>query len=81
MKKAPHRPFHFKIKAENKVPDSSPNNAWTQYVNLKGPAAMLATKKSAGVAPEMNLRNPLHTGDETLKRGNPSWLWTHYRCH
>ena len=23
----------------------------------------------------MNLRNPLHVGDEACKRGNPSWLW------
>ena len=26
--------------------------------------AMLANNRSAGVAPEMNLRNPLHTGNE-----------------
>ena len=26
------------------------------------------TKRSAGVAPEVNLRNPLHTGNETLKQ-------------
>ena len=70
MKKAPRRPFHFKIKAENKVPDSSPNNAWTQYVDLKGPAAMLAAKKSAGVAPEVNLRNSLHVGNEARKQWN-----------
>ena len=30
-------------------------------------AAMLATKRSAGVASEMNLRNPLHTGDDACK--------------
>ena len=28
---------------------------------------MLATKRSAGVAPEVNLGNPLHAGDETCK--------------
>ena len=27
---------------------------------------MLTTKRSAGVAPEMNLGNSLHTGDEAL---------------
>ena len=30
--------------------------------------AMLATKSSAGVAPEVNLRNLLHAGDEARKR-------------
>ena len=29
---------------------------------------MLATKRSAGVAPEVNLRNPLHADDEARKR-------------
>ena len=33
----------------------------------KGLAAMLAAKRSAGVAPEVNLRNPLHTDDKTHK--------------
>ena len=30
---------------------------------------MLAVKRSAGVPPEVNLRNPLHAGDEAHKRG------------
>ena len=33
-----------------------------------------AAKRSAGVAPEVNLRNPLHAGDEACKRGNLPWL-------
>ena len=37
-----------------------------------GSAAMLVTKKAAAVAPEMNLRNLLHTGDKACKRGVPS---------
>ena len=32
-------------------------------VDLKGTAAMPDIKRSAGVTPEVNLRNPLHTGD------------------
>ena len=32
-----------------------------------GLAAMLATKMSAGVTPEVNPRNPLHAGDEADK--------------
>ena len=30
---------------------------------------MLAAKRSAGVAPEVRLRNPLHTGNKACKRG------------
>ena len=30
---------------------------------------MLAAKRSAGVAPEVNLRNPLHIGEEVRKQG------------
>ena len=29
---------------------------------------MLAVKRSAGVTPEVNMRNPLHVGDEVLKQ-------------
>ena len=31
---------------------------------------MLATSRSAGVTPEVNLSNPLHTSDEMCKSGN-----------
>ena len=31
--------------------------------------------EKAGVAPEVNLRNPLCTGEEAHKRGNPPWHW------
>ena len=34
-----------------------------------GSAAMLTVRRSAGVAPEVNLRNPLHTGDEAHHPG------------
>ena len=30
---------------------------------------MLTVKRSAGVAPEVNLRNPLHVGEEACKPG------------
>ena len=55
--------------------NSSPTNACMQVCGWNGLAAMLAAKSSAGVTPEVNLRNPLHTGDEAFKRGNPPWLW------
>ena len=50
----------------------SPANAWKTYPstwNKKGLAAMLAIKWSAGVAPEVNLMNPFHVGDEACKWG------------
>ena len=37
---------------------------------MKGSAPMLAVKMS-GVAPEVNLRNPLHASDETHKQWDP----------
>ena len=36
-----------------------------------GLSAMLIVKKAAGVVPEMNLRNPLHAGEEASKLGVP----------
>ena len=41
---------------------------------VKGLVAMLVMKRSAGVTPEVNLRNPLRTGDEIHKRGDLPWL-------
>ena len=40
-----------------------------RYVDQKGSAAMLTSIQSAGVVPEVNLRNPLCTGEEARKRG------------
>ena len=55
-----------------------------------GPAAMLAPKRSAGVAPSVNLRNVLHSGDDAHKqeihRSFESWRRHHpdpkegYQC-
>ena len=36
---------------------------------------MLVAKRLAGVASEVNLRNPLLTANEAQKRGDPPWLW------
>ena len=38
-----------------------------KYVERKSSFAMLAVKRSAGVAPEVNLRNPLSACDEAWK--------------
>ena len=40
-----------------------------KYVDQKGSAAMLGFKGSAGVAQEVNLRNPLHTGKKAPTQG------------
>ena len=45
-----------------------------KYVDENGSAAMLATKRSAGVTPEVNLRILLCIGDEACKQGDPPWL-------
>ena len=41
-----------------------------QVCGSKDLAAMLAGKRSAGVTPNMNLRNPFHTGEEEHKQGS-----------
>ena len=52
-----------------------------KYVDQKGSAAMPAVKKSAGVAPEVNLRNPLHAGDEACKQEMHPGFETQGRLH
>ena len=36
---------------------------------------MLTSIQSAGVTPEVSLRNRLRAGEKARKRGNPLWLW------
>ena len=50
-------------------------------VGQNGSAAMVATNRPSGVAPEMNMRNPLHTGDESCMEWNPHSFETHSRRH
>ena len=45
-----------------------------EYIDQKGSAAMLAVKRSAGVAPEVGLGNPLSASDEAYKPTDPPWL-------
>ena len=47
-----------------------------KYMELDeiGSAAMLATKRSSGVTPEVNLRIPLSVGNEVCKQGDPPGL-------
>ena len=40
-----------------------------RYVDQKGSVAMLTSIQSAGVTPEVNLRNSLHAGDKACKQG------------
>ena len=52
-------------------PQTSTNACWyvCKYIGQKGFAAMLTSIQSAGVAPEVNLRNPLCAGEEARKQG------------
>ena len=45
-----------------------------KYVDQKGSAAMLAIKRSEGVTPKVNLRNPLHVGEEEYSASEESTL-------
>ena len=47
----------------------------SKYADRNGLAAMLATKRSAGITPEVNLMILLHAGDKAHKLGDPPWLW------
>ena len=42
------------------------NQFLKKYVDHKGSAAMLVIKRSTGVTPKVNLRNPLNVGEEAL---------------
>ena len=57
------------------------NQLEIRYLDQKGSAAMLVIRRLAGVAPEGNLRNPLHTGDEAYKRRDLPWFKTRGQCH
>ena len=57
------------------------NQLEIRYLDQKGSAAMLVIRRLAGVAPEGNLRNPLHTGDEAYKRRDLPWFQTRGQCH
>ena len=54
------------LKPENKSVELNNRNI---YVDQKGSAALVAVKRSAGVAPEVNLRNPLHGGKKAYEQG------------
>ena len=45
-------------------------NIHVQVCGSKDLTAMLAGKRSAGVTPKMNLRNPFHTGEGVHKQGS-----------
>ena len=68
------------------VRDTGPTNACKNMeIHRNYLAAMLATKRSASVTPEVNLRNLLHVGDEALmssktlqKMSSRIAAWTDY---
>ena len=46
----------------------------SKYMDCNDSAAMLAAKRSAGVAPEVNLRISLHLADKEHKQEDPLWF-------
>ena len=50
-------------------------------MDQKGLDAMLVIKNLVGVAPEVNLRDPLHTGNETCKQEFHPGFETHGTHH
>ena len=52
-----------------------------KYMDWKGSPAMLATNRSAGVTPEMNLRNPFQAGKIASKQGIHPGFETQGRRH
>ena len=52
-----------------------------KYMDWKGSATILATKRSVGVALEVNLRNPLHIHDKACKWGMHPGFETQGRRH
>ena len=58
--------------AKHSIPGLSPTNACLyvyKYNDQQGLAAVMAIKRSAGIAPVVILRNPLHAGEEAHKQG------------
>ena len=52
-----------------------------QCLDWNSLATMLATKRSEGVTPEVNLKILLHTGDEAYKWWHLPWIETKGRCY
>ena len=65
----------FRFPLIHLILDSSHTNARTQVCGWNSLAAMLANKRSAGVAPEVNLKNLGHTGDNACNQRNPLCSW------
>ena len=66
---------HFKLNFTQETPGLQPHQClyMCKYVNQNSSAPILTTKRSAGIAPEVNLSNPLQAGNEVYKRGDPLW--------
>ena len=61
--------------------DLSPTNSIHKYVDQNGSATMLAARRLADFAPEVNLRNLLCAGDEAHKQGIHPGFETQGICH
>ena len=65
----PRRPAHQDEQEQKQ--DLGPLQPICKGMDNFGSATMLTAKRSAGDAPEVNLRNPLHASNEACKQGVP----------
>ena len=59
----------------NKSQTQAPLMLAGKYVDENSSAAIVGAKRSAGVAPEANLRILLCAFNKACKKGDPLWLW------
>ena len=65
----------------NRSLSQAPPMPGCKCMDENGSAAMLATKRLAGVTQQMNLRIALHAGDKACKQGDHSGFETQGRHH
>ena len=75
--KLPYQKLFYNLRTIVSCNQVASESTWIK----NGLAATLAAKKSAGVAPEVNLRNPLHAGDKAFKWGIHHGFETQSRRH
>ena len=67
-------PAAWRIVGSSPKPPTIPADMSVGMRIKKGSDAMLTPVQSAGVVPEVNLRNPLCAGEEAHREGNPPWF-------
>ena len=65
---------HAVRQQHNKSQTQVPPMLVCKYIDWNSSTVMLATRRSTGVTPEVNLRILLHIGNKAYKKGDPPWL-------